>query len=239
MRSLSRCASVVALFLLACGGKGSSSNVASTIGDGAASEGDEAGVPGRRGGGGGAFGGSEDGGAPDDGAASDAVVGADAPIVVVLDGGRDRPPRDNAAATDLSGSPDVIAVTDVATTGNPCADGTCDAFETDYQTALARARSCTPGTKVQCQVVAPTGLRCPGCGAWVNSRVELDDLRTKWTNAGCAKCSSKFCPLIACPVMSSGTCSLRRLASPGDNANLVPQPPVEMGVCTEQNGIMP
>ncbi len=201
-----RAALLFAVAHLACStnGNGSGNKISGLTGDGAAPlPGQEAGPPGTRGGGGGAFGGGDDG----DGAAP-APDSGDEPA--------DAPTNRPDGAPDLSPHPDVHltpvdAVTPVADSAPSSDDatdlcaGTCQTLESDYSSALLKARACNVNIKLQCQMKVTSGLKCPGCVTFVNTTTELDDIRAKWMDAGCASCR-RLCPAIACSPPTSGVC---------------------------------
>ena len=222
------------VLLLGCGQQ-SGSKIAGSTGDGAA-PGDEAGPPGSRGGGGGAFGGGND---PDAAPSADAgtTIG-DAPVMASdaapsADLPRDRPldtfkPVD--AVTPVDSTPPSYDTADLCS-------GTCQMYEDEYQAALVRARICTPNVKLQCQMTAGTGLKCLGCKVWVNSNVELDAIRMKWADAGCAKCT-KLCPAIACRSLTTGICHSKMLAAQDPGDRILP-PPMVTGTCLDQSDPVP
>jgi hypothetical protein len=227
MRLGSGCALLAVLSLFAaCGGSGSSgTKIGGMVSDGGdQTPGDEAGVPGRRGGGGGAFGGGED-----DGGASS----SDAAPMVPPDARPDLALADRPTKPDVSmPSPDLAPPAPDATGTNICNDGTCNTFETEYAAALTRARSCSVNVKAQCSAKVSSSLRCAGCESWVNSTVELDQIRAQWAATGCAKCAAP-CPAIACRALSTGVCNAKRLAAPGPGDIVVP--PAMLGTCADMN----
>jgi hypothetical protein len=240
MRIAGRCL-LLALVLGGCGSNGGgsngSNNVTGSVDDGGANPGDEAGAPGRRGGGGPFGGGSEsDGAAPSPDGSASSLDGAAAPT--------DTKPKPDQATTPAPDSapaspdvgtagPDVASAPDTGTAGS-CTNGVCTAYETEYKEALVRARVCSVGGKGQCLMQVPNALRC-GCATWVNTAVELDGIRAKWMDSGCASCT-RYCPLIACPALTSSVCNPRRLMmGAGD---IVP-PPADLGVCSDTGGPTP
>jgi hypothetical protein len=239
MKLFRRCALLVALASLGCGNGSSPPGSGPKPGDDAAplAPGQEGGPPGSRGGGGGAFGGGSD---------PDAQATADAPPTLADDGGepaadgalprdatgRDRP-RDLAMSADLAVTPDLSLGLEAG--ADVCQDGTCTGFDSQYTTALVRARSCNSLVKGQCGVTASTSLSCAGCKTWVNSSVELDAIRARWSAAGCAKCL-KACPLIACRALSTGLCRSKMLAAPPDPGDkVIAPPPASQGTCVDQS----
>jgi hypothetical protein len=252
MTWLSRCAVVAVLLAAACGGNGGTGGTkpagtgGTSGGGGAPAPGQEAGTPPIRGGGGGAFGGGND---PDSGGpAEDAAPVTGDGAVVAADAGRDLasdPPRD------VSFTPvDAIVMVDTAapgpdmgTAGQCGTGGVCDKLEDDFRAALARARSCNPLVKLQCQMTSASGLSCPGCKVWVNSNVELNAIRAMWNDAGCQVCR-RLCPAIACRAITTGTCHSKMLAAPpepdpGAPVDRIIVPPMTTGTCIDQSDPVP
>jgi hypothetical protein len=234
----SRSLLAAALLAAACGQKSGTKTTGTTGDDGAAPPpGQEAGPPGSRGGGG-AFGGGDD---RDAAAASDgAAEPSDAPGPAVDATPASDLARDLARDTHLT-PVDAVTIADLASadssTGS-CAS-TCDMLESDYKAALVRARMCNPVSKLQCQMSAATGLGCAGCKVWVNSTVELADVRAKWIAAGCNTCQKVVCPQIACRALTTGVCHSKMLAAqdpPGDR--ILPQPTI-IGTCIDQSDPVP
>jgi hypothetical protein len=79
----------------------------------------------------------------------------------------------------------------------------CVQLESDYAAELAKAKSCSPGASNQCQESAPSALAC-GCDTFVNDRSALDQLQTRWKQAGCQ--SGMVCPAVACVMPRGATC---------------------------------
>jgi hypothetical protein len=202
-------AALVAVVALGCGGSGPGAQVSD--GARAPASGEEAGVPGSRGGGmpvpggggtsgsggmSGSGGTSGSGGAAPD-AARDVATAPDA-----------RPDATPDLAPAVDRAPDVAPMPDgpVELCG---AGGMCATIEADYIKALQRARTCDPMAKNQCGQSRATTLGCPGCSAWVTSAVEVDSIRAQWDAAGCAQCK-RICPLIACKLPTVGECRTGR-----------------------------
>jgi hypothetical protein len=228
MRTLAFVA-LAAVALCGCGGSGSGG---AKTPDGALppAPGEEAGVPGSRGGGTPLPGGG-DGAAPDG-----ALDGGSAPDARPADRAPDLA-RDLAA--DLLASPDMAPPPADGASDVCGAGGICATYEGDYVLALRRARTCDPTLKAQCALSRPTSLGCSSsCSAWVTSAVELDALRTKYTEAGCAQCK-RVCPLIACQLPTMGVCRVNR----GPVAAAAPDrilPPVGgLGMCFDVNDPTP
>jgi hypothetical protein len=248
MTLLSRGALVVALLAMACGGGGGSgankpgATGGNTGAGGAPAPGQEAGTPPIRGNVGGAFGGGSDpdaGGSPQEDAAP---VSGDGPTASV-DTARaaDRPRDTSATPADAITQTDTGPVPPDASDSDPCATGgVCAMHEQAYTAALARARVCNPTLKLQCQMTSNSGLRCPGCKLWVTSNVELNDIRAKWTAAGCQVCV-KQCPAIACRAITTGVCHSKMLAAPEESGAAPPPgdriiiPPMNTGTCIDQS----
>jgi hypothetical protein len=192
-------------------------------------------------------------------AAPDALPGSDGPGAGA-DGGTATPdapvdrPRDSAPRDTVSGPADVTTTPDLAPPRDtsppqpdtappgPCSNGTCNNFESQYQAALTRARSCNINLKGQCLQTTNGGLGCPGCKLWVNSTIELDSIRQMWTSAGCGQCI-RHCPAVACRALTGGLCRSGRLASPpepmeGDPTFLIIPPPGDTGTCVDQSDPM-
>jgi hypothetical protein len=198
-----------------------------------AGAGQEAGGAPRRGGGGGPIAGDDDGGGiSGDGAptASDGGVPADAGAD---QGGwpADAPPRDTAA--DLAAGPD--SPPDTAPADMCGSGGSCDMLASDYTAAISRAQSCNVSVKGQCAQQRPRDLWCGGCSLWVNTTAELDAIRAKFTDGGCGKCR-RFCPAIACRLLTGGVCRVRGpLPGPGAPAPIIG----EAGICADENDPQP
>ena len=238
MTSLSRCGLAVALLALACGQKSGGNKIAGLTGDGGPTPGQEGGPSGTRGGGG-AFGAGDD----PDSAAPDAVAAGDTPVPSA-DAAPDLP-HDRPRDVTFTPTDGVVLVVDSAPAADVSADpcgpgGTCDMLESQYGAALVRARICNATVKMQCQMTTTAGLRCPGCKVWVNSTVELDALRAKWSAASCQTCSRMPCPQYACRLLTTGICHSNMLAAqdPRDPPGIV-QPPVLKGTCIDQSDPVP
>lgn len=80
---------------------------------------------------------------------------------------------------------------------------TCAQLQNDYDTALAQARSCSPGANNQCQQNAPSSLAC-GCETFVNDTSTLDAIRSRWNQANCQ--NQTVCPAAACLQPRSSSC---------------------------------
>jgi hypothetical protein len=234
MRIHDRVAMAVALLALGCANSGGANP---TPGRDGGSIDETTGPTGRRGGGTGTFGGvDDDGGASYDLASlGDAIVligddgaiasGADAPMTA--DGSRDRGPDVIGPAPDAA--PDIAPAPDTspATLCQQCAD-----IEKRYSDAVARARSCTPGLKGQCQQKVSVSLSCPCSQTWVSSTAEPDAYAKQYQAAGCGTCRY-LCPL-ACTVLTSGVCSPSKLAAPAPGSGTTP-PIIDKGTCTDMN----
>lgn len=84
------------------------------------------------------------------------------------------------------------------TTGTSCAQ-----LESDYSVELQKAKMCSPDASNQCQQTAPDALAC-GCPTFVNDRSALDQLQTRWNQAGCQ--NTTLCPAIACVAPKGASC---------------------------------
>jgi hypothetical protein len=104
---------------------------------------------------------------------------------------------------------------------------TCAQLETDYSTALAAARQCTPGATNQCQHLVQMSLACTGCSEYVNDVTTLDTIETEWNDQNCAA-MPHACPLIACFTPASAVCASTSGTSGGPNAGASPG-----GNCTD------
>jgi hypothetical protein len=226
----------LALLALACGQQSGGSKIAGFTGDGAASApGQEAGPPGSRGGGGGVFGGGDDSDAAAP-ATDGGLTPGDAPVMAAdaaLDLPRDRPRDTTLTPVDAVSQVDSAPAGD---SGDLCS-GACQKYEDEYQAALVRARTCTPNAKLQCQMTAGADLKCPGCKVWVNSNVELDPIRMKWSDAGFAKCT-KLCPQPCTRMVTMGICHSKMLAAPDPGDRILP-PPMVTGTCIDQTDPVP
>ena len=78
--------------------------------------------------------------------------------------------------------------------------GGCAQIESMYAQALMDARSCNPRAADQCQKTASSSLTgCfTGCLTPVNDDTVVNQLKAKWTNAGCEQPPRPVCPAIAC-----------------------------------------
>ena len=79
----------------------------------------------------------------------------------------------------------------------------CAQLESDYATELSKAKICSPNASNQCQQTAPNALAC-GCETFVNDRSALDQLQSRWNEAGCQ--NTTVCPAIACVMPRGATC---------------------------------
>jgi hypothetical protein len=79
----------------------------------------------------------------------------------------------------------------------------CAQLQTEYASALARAKTCSPNLASQCGKTAPDQLACP-CPTFVNDTAGLDAIKARWSQAGCQ--DSTVCPAIACVSPRSATC---------------------------------
>jgi hypothetical protein len=226
----------IALFALACGENKGGAKIGATVGDGAAGpSGQGGGPPGSRGGGSGVFGGGND---PDAASVPDGdILAGD----VSADPADARPDLGRDLARDTSFTPvDAVTLADAGPgadlSSDPCA-GICQTYETEYAAALARARSCNPGLKLQCQMTATSNLKCGGCKIWVTSTVELTGIRMKWADAGCQTCKV-LCPAIACRALTTGVCHSKMLAAQDPPGGQI-LPPTVMGTCSDQADPVP
>jgi hypothetical protein len=81
----------------------------------------------------------------------------------------------------------------------------CKSVDEQFRKALLDARWCVPDAPNQCGKRVVAGLGCPGCGTYVNSTVQLDQIRTRWNELGCQSLV-KFCPPVACFDVVAGLC---------------------------------
>ena len=79
----------------------------------------------------------------------------------------------------------------------------CAQLESQYSVELAKAKSCSPNASNQCQEMAPDKLAC-GCPTYVNDKSALDQLQSRWSQAGCQ--NTTVCPAIACVAPRAGLC---------------------------------
>ena len=79
----------------------------------------------------------------------------------------------------------------------------CAQLESDYSTELAKAKICSPNASNQCQEMALDKLAC-GCPTYVNDKSALDQLQSRWSQAGCQ--NTTVCPGIACVAPRAGVC---------------------------------
>ena len=79
----------------------------------------------------------------------------------------------------------------------------CAQLQSDYSVELAKAKMCSPNASNQCQQTAPDALAC-GCETFVNDRSSLDQLQTRWNQAGCQ--NTTVCPAIACIAPKGAAC---------------------------------
>jgi hypothetical protein len=140
-------------------------------------------------------------GMPDAGASSDAAApddGALADAAHVVDGAvRDGAVRD-AAVVDGGD-------TDAMLDGGYDARRTCNDIRSEHAALLGQALMCSPGAAVDtCTAKVERALGC-GCQVFVSASFApaLGMLQDEWDAAGC----SAICPLVLCPMYSSGLCS--------------------------------
>jgi hypothetical protein len=81
----------------------------------------------------------------------------------------------------------------------------CRSVDEEFRKALLDARWCVPDAPNQCGKKVMLGLGCPGCGTYVNSTVQLDQIRARWNELGCQSLV-KFCPPVACFDVVGGLC---------------------------------
>jgi hypothetical protein len=98
-------------------------------------------------------------------------------------------------------------------TGGQGGSPSCDTLTTEYTTALAAAKVCTPGATGQCQQMVDSSISCPGCQTYVNDTTTLDTIVSEWTAAGCDKMHF-VCPAIACVVPGPASC--QTILTPGN-----------------------
>lgn len=120
---------------------------------------------------------------------------------VGLDGGGRDVAADASRPADSQRPADVVVSEAPALCG---AGGTCASIEAEYAATFKQAVSCASMMGNACQQKAPTSLGC-GCEAWVNSKGDLDRVRSKWESAGCRSCV-RVCPAIACLDLNNGQC---------------------------------
>jgi len=94
----------------------------------------------------------------------------------------------------------------------------CDALESDYNTALTDAKKCTIGAANQCQQLVNSSLSCPGCKQYVNDTTTLTALQTQWNDQGCGS-ALHVCPAIACVVPTASVCNSNPSGGPGPSTN--------------------
>jgi len=82
----------------------------------------------------------------------------------------------------------------------------CDALETDYNTALTAAKKCTLGAAGQCQQLVNSSLACPGCKQYVNDTTTLSAIQSAWDNQNCNS-GGHVCPAIACINPTTSVCT--------------------------------
>jgi hypothetical protein len=82
----------------------------------------------------------------------------------------------------------------------------CSQLENDYSDALVTSKSCTLGATDQCKQLVDSSISCPGCKVYVNDTTDLDAIKARWTDAGCAQMRSP-CPAIACVATLPAVCS--------------------------------
>jgi hypothetical protein len=107
------------------------------------------------------------------------------------------------------------------TAGHAGGDGgvSCSDLSSQYQTALATARSCMLNTSGQCtQMVSGDLSPCfSNCQIFVNDATALNPLKAQWLQAGCNE-GVFACPAIACAQPRSGDC----VAADGGSATCGP-----------------
>ena len=95
----------------------------------------------------------------------------------------------------------------------------CDALESDYNTALTAAKKCTLGATGQCQQLVNGSLSCPGCKQYVNDTTTLSAIQTEWDDQNCSAVPHA-CPAIACVVPTTSVCTSSPTSSgPGGGAD--------------------
>jgi hypothetical protein len=82
----------------------------------------------------------------------------------------------------------------------------CDALDSDYNSALTAAMKCTLGGANQCQQLVNRSLSCPGCKQYVNDTTTLTALQTEWDARGCSA-APRVCPAIACLIPTASVCT--------------------------------
>lgn len=93
----------------------------------------------------------------------------------------------------------------------------CQAIETAYREAVAKAKSCDPAIDIpQCTELVPSELSCP-CDTSINPAnaeavAEMDMHSAQWDAEGCV---AEACPAVECPNVQGGFCS--SAGGPGGN----------------------
>jgi hypothetical protein len=93
----------------------------------------------------------------------------------------------------------------------------CDALESEYNSAFTAAKKCTLGAANQCQQLVNSSLSCPGCKQYVNDTTTLSALQTEWDDQNCSAVPH-LCPAIACVIPTAGVCTSSPTGGPGPSA---------------------
>ncbi|MEA2699501.1 MAG: hypothetical protein QOI66_3772 [Myxococcales bacterium] len=86
---------------------------------------------------------------------------------------------------------------------------TCQEIIAEYDAAFTEAKMCNPlalSPVAQCQATASASLPCGNCVTHVQSTKMLDEIRARWTAAGC---KAGICPAIACINPGMGACTAK------------------------------
>ena len=95
----------------------------------------------------------------------------------------------------------------------------CDALESDYNSALTAAKKCTIGAADQCQQLVDSSLSCPGCKQYVNDTTTLSAIQMEWDDQSCGSVAH-VCPAIACVVPTTSVCNSNPTSgAPGPGTN--------------------
>ena len=155
--------------------------------------------PGEGGGGQGASAGNGGNGASGGGRNCDCEVGADVPVCGV-----------DGITYDAACGEACVPVAIACQGGCPCNQDRCAELEIEYQSAIERAKACSPLLPVvQCEVEVGNHLACPCTTRVDQSNVgaieDLDNLREEWDMLACA--ANIGCPDEECPTVSGGECT--------------------------------
>ena len=111
-----------------------------------------------------------------------------------------------------------------------CPDTVCDWLQSEYESAVLRAKSCNPAqSSPRCEQLYPSTIPC-GCQTFVNDGAELEPFLTEWNASECPQP-----PCVPCDIPTDAYCSELGLcqdsfSTPGCAITLMPSTVCDYGL---------